>query len=110
MKPANENIFKNIPGIIPEELFENLIDRETIKIERIVSQGHTTPDGQWYDQSWDEWVLLLEGQAALAYEDGSTVDMQVGDYVFIPAHTRHRVEWTQPESKTVWLAVHFAPS
>lgn len=107
MKPAKGNIFKNIPAIIPEELFENLIDRETLKIERIVSHGHSTPVGEWYDQSWDEWVLLLQGEALLGYEDGSKVKLQMGDYVFIPAHIRHRVEWTQPEFNTVWLAITF---
>jgi cupin 2 domain-containing protein len=107
MKLAKDNIFENIPAIIPEELFENLIDRETLKIERIVSHGHTTPAGQWYDQSWDEWVLLLQGEAILGYEDDSTVKLQVGDYVFIPALTRHRVEWTRPGFDTVWLAITF---
>jgi cupin 2 domain-containing protein len=107
MKPANDNIFNNIPAIIPEELIENLLDRKTLKIERIVSHGHSTTIGEWYDQSWDEWVLLLQGKAILGYEDGTKVKMQVGDYVLIPAHTRHRVEWTQPESKTIWLAIHF---
>jgi cupin 2 domain-containing protein len=109
MKPAKENIFNNIPDIIPEELFENLLDRKTLKIERIVSQGHITPNGQWYDQAWDEWVLLLQGQAKLTYEDGRETVMQSGDYLLIPAHIRHRVEWTQPDIETVWLAIHFAP-
>jgi cupin 2 domain-containing protein len=107
MKPAKDNIFKNIPVTVPEELFESLIDRETLKIERIVSHGHCTPTGQWYDEASDEWVLLLEGKAILGYEDGCTINMAVGDYLFIPAHTRHRVEWTQPDSKTIWLAIHF---
>lgn len=110
MKTAKDNIFKNIPAIIPEELFENLIDRETLKIERIVSYGHATPIGEWYDQAWDEWVLLLQGEARLGYKDGSSVKLQVGDHVLIPAHTRHRVEWTPPDSNTIWLAIHFVPS
>lgn len=110
MKPAKDNVFKNIPAIIPEELFQNLLDRETLKIERIVSHGHCTSVGQWYDEASDEWVLLLQGEAMLGYEDGGTVDMQVGDYIFIPAHTKHRVEWTQPDSNTIWLAIHFVPS
>ena len=69
MKPLVDNIFENIPGTLPEELFENLIDRETLKIERIVSHGHCTPAGQWYGEASDEWVLLLQGQATLGYED-----------------------------------------
>jgi cupin 2 domain-containing protein len=110
MKPAKENIFTNIPASIPEELFENLLDRKTLKIERIVSQGHITPNGQWYDQAWDEWVLLLQGQAKLSYEDGRETVMHSGDYLLIPAHIRHRVEWTQPDIETVWLAIHFVPA
>ncbi len=110
MKTAKDNIFNNIPAIIPEELFESLVERETFRIERIVSHGHTTPIGAWYDQPWDEWVLLLQGAAILAYEDGTKVKLQAGDYVLIPAQTRHRVEWTQPEAKTIWLAIHFTHS
>jgi cupin 2 domain-containing protein len=103
------NIFANIPAIIPEERFENLLAREKLKIERIISHGHATPTGEWYDQVWDEWVLLLQGTAKLGYADGKIIEMQMGDYVFIPAHTRHRVEWTQPDSNTIWLAIHFEP-
>jgi cupin 2 domain-containing protein len=110
MTSAKDNIFTNISAIIPEELIENLLVRESIKIERIVSQGHSTPDGEWYGQVWDEWVLLLQGAAVLAYEDGSKASMRKGDYLYIPAHLSHRVEWTQPEVNTIWLAIHFMPS
>jgi cupin 2 domain-containing protein len=110
MRPTKGNIFKGISAIIPEELFENLLVRETLKIERIISQGHCAPTGEWYDQAWDEWVLLLEGEALLGYEDGNQDKLQRGDYLFIPAHTRHRVEWTQPEVNTIWLAIHLLPS
>jgi len=92
-----------------EEQFENLLLREHVKIERIVSNGHITPAGEWFDQCWDEWVLLLQGAATLAYENGGKLNMQTGDFVLIPAHTKHRVEWTQPESNTVWLAIHTKP-
>ena len=107
MKTKINNIFENIPSIIPEERFENLLVREKLKIERIISHGHNTPVGEWYDQTLDEWVLLLQGKAKLAYDGGKILDMQAGDYLFIPAHTRHRVEWTQPDSNTIWLAIHF---
>lgn len=109
MKTEINNLFENIPAILPEERFENLLVREKLKIERIISHGHKTPDGEWYDQTWDEWVLLLQGKAKLVYKDGKTRDMQEGDYVFIPARTQHRVEWTQPNSNTIWLAIHFEP-
>lgn len=107
MKSAIANIFNNIPAILPEELTENLLVQENLKIERIISQGHKTPDGEWYEQAWDEWVLLLQGEAILAYEDGNKVNMKTGDYLLIPSHVRHRVEWTQTCVNTIWLAVHF---
>ncbi|MEQ1739659.1 MAG: cupin domain-containing protein [Methyloglobulus sp.] len=110
MKPTKNNIFKNIPAIIPEELFENLLVRENLKIERIISHGHNTTAGEWYDQAWDEWVILLQGEAILGYEDGNQVNLTAGDYVLISAHNRHRVEWTQPDANTIWLAIHFVPS
>lgn len=101
------NIFSDIPNTLPEELFTSLLKRDNIHIERIVSKGHSTPPEQWYDQAWDEWVLVLQGQAVLRYEQNlSDLTMSVGDYALIPAHTKHRVEWTAPDINTVWLAIH----
>ena len=99
------NIFADIPDVLPEELFTPLFQQDGIMIERIVSKGHSTPEGQWYDQAQDEWVILLQGQAVLVYEDAQQT-LTVGDMVFIPAQTKHRVEWTAPDVHTVWLAVH----
>jgi cupin 2 domain-containing protein len=105
------NIFSNIPNVLAEELFTSIIRQDNVHIERIVSSGHITQPQQWYDQAWDEWVIVLEGQAVLVYEhDMSRLSMMTGDYVFIPAHTRHRVEWTAPKIHTVWLAVHLYKS
>ena len=73
-------------------------------VERIVSHGHVTPEGQWYDQARDEWVVVLEGEAALCYEDGSEVALGKGDHIFLPKHVRHRV--TRASSPCIWLAVH----
>jgi cupin 2 domain-containing protein len=107
MNHTNANIFENIPEQLPEELIECLFKRNNIKIERIISKGHITPKGQWYDQDEDEWVLLIQGQATLLYEkDRQTFHLNAGDYLLIPAHTRHRVEWTTPERETIWLAAH----
>lgn len=101
------NIFADIPESLPEELFTSLLKRDNVHIERIVSQGHSTPIEQWYDQAWDEWVIVLEGQAVLIYEqDRLKLPMMAGDYHLIPAHTKHRVEWTDPDCHTVWLAIH----
>lgn len=101
------NIFADIPESLPEELLTTLLKRDSVHIERIVSKGHSTPPEQWYDQAWDEWVIVLEGQAVLVYEQNlQKLPMTAGDYVLIPAHTKHRVEWTTPDNNTVWLAIH----
>ncbi|MCF7963913.1 MAG: cupin domain-containing protein [Methylobacter tundripaludum] len=107
MNPANDNFFKNIPDRLPEELIECIFKRDNIQLERIISKGHITPSGQWYDQDGDEWVMLLQGEAIVLYEkDQQSFHLMPGDYLLIPAHTRHRVEWTQPDIHTIWLAVH----
>ena len=105
--PFSKNIFAQIPERFPEELFECILKQDNIVIERIVSNGHISPVGQWYDQTRDEWVILLQGKATLLFEkDNNLISLTPGDYLLIPAHTRHRVEWTQPDFNTVWLAIH----
>ena len=100
------NIF-NLPSSLPnKELFESIVSNENILIERIISTGQTTPPGEWYDQDKDEWVILLQGEAILAYEDGKQIKLTAGDYLFIPAHQKHRVEYTSIEPPCIWLAVH----
>lgn len=88
------------------ETIEPLVTGRDTLIERIVSVGHTTPPGQWYDQNRDEWVVVLQGEAILAYDDGSRTKLAVGDYVLIPARRKHRVEYTSSEPPCLWLAVH----
>lgn len=86
------------------------MERPGIRLERIVSRGHASPEGFWYDQATDEWVMLAAGNAGLIFEGEEQARiMAPGDWVFIPAHARHRVEWTDPENDTVWLALHLAP-
>lgn len=100
------NIF-NLPASIPtEELFETLLSTEGVLIERIISTGQTTPPGEWYDQNTDEWVILLQGEARISYADSTTIKLRKGDYVFIPAHQKHRIEYTTSEPPCIWLAVH----
>ena len=100
------NIF-NLPSSLPnKELFESIVSNDNILIERIISTGQTTPLGKWYDQDKDEWVILLQGEAILSYEDGSQIKLSSGDYLFIPAHQKHRVEYTSIEPPCIWLAVH----
>lgn len=110
MKPV-KNIFSDIPGDLPDELLEILAERAAgnkIKIERIISRGHSSRPGFWYDQENSEFVILLRGKAAIIFKDPDhTVEMRPGDYIDIPAHTLHRVEWTSGEEDTVWLAVHY---
>lgn len=102
------NLFANIPIDLPAESLDTLVKADSIRIERIVSRGHASPNGFWYDQVQDEWVLLLSGAARLQFEDEPEArEMKVGDHVTIPAHARHRVEWTTPREATVWLAVHY---
>ncbi|MCG8475097.1 MAG: cupin domain-containing protein [Cytophagales bacterium] len=101
------NIFNHIPQRLAEELTEKIFESERIRIERIVSEGHSSPSDFWYDQEENEWVVLLEGEASLEYESGITVQMQKGDYVYIPAHKKHRVAHTSSNPKAVWLAILF---
>lgn len=108
MTSAN-NLFSDIPTEFKEELFETIFKRETFRIERIVSRGHSSPEGFWYDQDFHEWVILLKGSAVLRFEDqAENITMSPGDYIHIEKHQRHRVVWTDPEQDTIWLAVHYS--
>lgn len=104
------NLFNDIPDTLPEELFSVLAQSDAVKVERIVSDGHASPEGFWYDQDQQEWVVLLSGSARLLVEreEGvETVDLSPGDYLLLPAHCRHRVESTSSTEKSIWLAVFF---
>lgn len=103
------NLLTAIPDAVGGELFETLAAVGGVRIERIVSKGHATTAGEWYDQSWHEWVLLVEGEALLAIE-GEQVPHRLlpGQWMFLPAHCRHRVEWTVSDQPTVWLALHWS--
>lgn len=92
--------------LAPQELFERLAAGDRVLVERIVSTGQATPTGEWLEQDRDEWVVLLEGEAELAFEDGSRLPMRSGDHVLIPAGERHRVERTREDPPCIWLAVH----
>lgn len=101
------NFFSEIPEDLPEELFQCLIEREGLRIERIVSRGHASAPDDWYDQDNPEWVIVLRGRAVIAFAGKAAVTLKEGDYVNIAAHERHRVEWTSPDEDTIWLAVHY---
>jgi cupin 2 domain-containing protein len=102
------NLFANLPTTLPEELVTILAENQHVRIERIVSTGHASPKAFWYDQDEHEWVVVLKGEAKLLFEgDDDPIKMQPGDHLLIPAHRKHRVEWTKPDKPTVWLAVFY---
>ena len=107
-RPQAGRLVAGLPGCLGEESFETLLRRPGAWIERIVSHGHASPPGFWYDQAWDEWVMLVSGGAAVHIEGEEMArDLRPGDWLLLPAHCRHRVEWTDPMGPSVWLAVHF---
>ena len=101
------NLFDDVPARLPAEQIDVLVTAPGVRVERIVSTGHATPPGEWYDQNADEWVVVLRGRARLRIEGESAArDLGPGDHVLLRAHVRHRVEWTDDAGPTVWLAVH----
>lgn len=107
---AQANLFADVPVHLHDELVSVILSAKNIRIERIVSTGHCSPDGFWYDQPQAEWVLVLQGHAKLRFEDGDTaVELHPGDHLSIRAHRRHRVDWTTPSEPTVWLAIYYDP-
>jgi len=102
-----KNILNNIPDDLRQEYFETLVTTGMVRIERIISKGHASPAGEWYDQERNEFVLVLKGAGKLEFEDGRMVSMEAGDWLEIPAGSRHRVAWTDETSETVWLAIHY---
>jgi cupin 2 domain-containing protein len=101
------NLFAGIPDCLPDELVQTLWHSGPLRLERIVSFGQSSPPEFWYDSDADEWVVLLAGAARLRIEGrDDLIELGPGDYLLLPARTRHRVEWTTPDQPTVWLAVH----
>lgn len=104
----SNNILADIPVKLPEELFTSLLQNEQLQIERIVSRGHASAKDEWYDQDYNEWLILLQGEAVLELSGQSELKtLQAGDYLLIPAHCKHRVEWTDPDRNSIWLTIHF---
>ena len=104
--PACSNLLQDLPERLPNEVVQALLEAPGVRIERIISHGHTSPQGFWYDQARHEVVVLLAGAARLTFED-ETVEMAAGSFINIPAGRRHRVEWTTPDRPTIWLAIHY---
>lgn len=99
---------EGVPAELPAELVTVLASSPAVRVERIVSRGHVTPPGEWYDQDEDEFVLVVSGAARLEFEEFD-LGLRAGDWVDLPAHVRHRVAWTAPDEDTIWLAV-FRPA
>ncbi len=108
--PAILNILSAIPPPGTDEAIGTLLKGDGVRVERIVSHGHASPAGFWYDQPEVEWILVVSGRARLTI-DGEAEDRALGpgDSVFLPAHCRHRVAWTEPGAPTVWLALFLDP-
>jgi cupin 2 domain-containing protein len=105
---SHGHFFQDAASGLPDEISEVLLSGRGLRIERIASHGQASPPGYWYDQDDDEWVLLLEGEAALRFEDeAQPLKLKPGSHVHIAAHRRHRVEWTAPGRRTLWLAVFY---
>lgn len=107
------NLFRDLPAasVTPAaEVFEKIFDTKEMMLERIVSLGQITPEGEWLSQERDEWVFLASGRARLLFEREGEVALEPGDYCTIPAGTKHRVEWTDPVQHSVWLALHYVPA
>ncbi len=105
--PIARTLLERAGTVSDGEISESILASENLRIERIVSTGQCTPEGTWYEQDEHEWVLLLQGAARLAYPDGKIVTLGPGDSLLLPAGSKHRVQWTEPETPTVWLAVFF---
>ena len=108
MNISPKSLFADIPRRLPFELCQTLFENPSIRIERIVSKGHNSAENTWYDQEQSEWVMLLQGQARLSFLDADSVELNPGDYLLLPAHCKHRVDWTSKDPECIWLAIHIA--
>lgn len=111
MTITKKDLFADIPEELKDELIETILQTSNFRIERIVSQGHCSKEGFWYNQSDNELVMLLKGSATLRFENQpQPIKMNPGDYLHIEKHIRHRVESTDKKQETIWLAVHYNES
>jgi cupin 2 domain-containing protein len=101
------NLLSSLPSNLDQEVSEELLRSEHVRIERILSKGHTAPNEGWFDQDENEWVVVLEGSGTIRFADGKEVSLKKGDCLNIPSRTKHKVVWTDPGTVTVWLAVFY---
>lgn len=101
------NVFDSLPHDLSGEVFEILAENENVKTERIISKGHSSPDTGWYGQDKNEFVIVIKGNARISFEDGRSTSLNAGDYLNIKAYKKHRVSWTDQDTETIWLAIHY---
>ncbi len=101
------NFLSLIPEQVDEEIFQDIVDTGQLKIERIISHGQSSPETGWYDQEKSEWVMIIEGEAIIEFDDGTETRLGKNDFLFLKPHQKHRVKWTASDRKTIWLAVYF---
>ncbi|CAK1758961.1 cupin domain-containing protein [Vibrio crassostreae] len=101
------NIYADIPSSLPNEVFTDIISNDNVRIERILSHGHSSPEEGWYDQDEHEWVMVIEGQGVIEFDDGRVVTLSKGDYINIAAREKHKVIGTVENVVTIWLAVFY---
>ncbi len=102
------NIYNKIPEKIQNEIFENILENKKIRLERIISKGHSSPKDFWYDQDENEWVIVLRGEAEILFENNAEkLLLKEGDYINITAHHKHRIEYTSSKVETIWLAIFY---
>lgn len=120
---SKNSLFANIPNDLSAEVFEDIVKSDNVRIERIISNGQTSPEHGWYNQDQNEWVIVIKGRAQLIFENPldnsvdspvnhsdknqTVVDLNVGDYINIPSHTKHKVSYTDTTQPTIWLAVFY---
>jgi cupin 2 domain-containing protein len=105
--PRVTNLFPALPGVSEHpgvETIHTLIQTSSLRLEQIVSRGQASEPGFWYDQSEDEWVLLLRGTATLDFSEDGMLELKAGGSLTIPAHQKHRVEKVSQDA--VWVALH----
>lgn len=102
-----KNLFCPLPEDLSQEVVEDLVRSSHVRVERIVSHGHSSPETGWYDQDESELVMVLDGSGSILFENGDEVVLHAGDYINISAHTKHKVLWTDKEKPTIWLAVFY---
>lgn len=104
IKASSQNIFDVTPKSSNEEVFTDLLKKDNVHIEKVISYGQVTPVDQPYIQGHDEWVLVLNGNARLKLEDKEYL-LKEGEYLYIPKGVKHWVTYTN--NPTIWLAIHF---